>query len=159
MPIPRRATWQSGRNAACEFSAITGCCRGANVQSLPTTDRQATSIFISAFRPLCQVALLFSLILLASCGTTSTTLPTETTAVTKTLLVSQQFGRFQDAVAISTDQFGNTYVVDRGGPSIIKYSELGDSLGVISGFGRDQYQFDMPTDIEARLTNSILIAD
>ncbi len=99
------------------------------------------------------------LLFLTSCATTSTTPLTETTAVTKTLLVSQQFGRFQDAVAISTDQFGNTYVVDRGAPSVIKYNELGDSLGVISGFGREQYQFDMPSDIDARLTNSILIAD
>jgi hypothetical protein len=99
------------------------------------------------------------LLLLASCATTSTTPFAETTEVTKSLLVSQQFGRFQDAVALSTDQFGNTYVIDRGAPAIIKYNERGDSLGVISGFGREQYQFDMPSDIDARLTNSILIAD
>jgi hypothetical protein len=103
--------------------------------------------------------LLLALLLLTSCATTTTSTVSETTAVTKTLLVSQTFGRFQDAVAISTDQFGNTYVVDRGGPAVIKYNERGDSLGVISGFGREQYQFDMPSDIDARLTNSILIAD
>jgi hypothetical protein len=102
---------------------------------------------------------IFALLLLASCATTSTTPPIENTAVTKTLLISQHFGRFQDAVALSTDQFGNTYVVDRAGPSIIKYSEAGDSLGVISGFGREQYQFDGPQDVDARMTNTILIAD
>lgn len=98
-------------------------------------------------------------ILLSSCATTSPSSLTEITAVTKTLLISQQFGRFQDAVAISTDQFGNTYVVDRGGPSVIKYNEKGDSLGVISGFGREQYQFDGPQDVDARMTNTILITD
>jgi hypothetical protein len=102
---------------------------------------------------------IFALLLLASCATTSTTPPVENTAVTKTLLISQHFGRFQDAVAISTDQFGNTYVVDKGGPSVVKYGEKGDSLGVISGFGREQYQFDLPLDVDARLTNVIFIAD
>lgn len=102
---------------------------------------------------------LLSLILLAGCATISTTTLVETTGVTKRFLISQEFGRFQDAVALSTDQFGNTYVLDRGAPSVIKYSDRGDSLGVISGFGREQYQFDMPSDIDARLTNSILIAD
>jgi hypothetical protein len=102
---------------------------------------------------------LLALLLLCSCATTSSTPPIENTAVTKTLLVSQEYGRFQDPVALSTDQFGNTYVVDRAGPSIIKYTEAGDSLGVISGFGRAHYQFDGPVDIDARMTNTILIAD
>lgn len=100
-----------------------------------------------------------ALVLLASCASTSTSTLTENTSVTQTLLSSQQFGRFQDAVAISVDQFGNTYVVDRAGPSVIKYNEAGDSLGVISGFGREQYQFDGPQDVDARLTNTIFIAD
>jgi hypothetical protein len=98
-------------------------------------------------------------LLVSSCATTSSSTLTEITKVTQTFLVSQQFGRFQDAVSLSTDQFGNTYVVDRAGPSVIKYGELGDSLGVISGFGRDHYQFDGPQDVDARMTNTILIAD
>ncbi|HET6513235.1 MAG TPA: hypothetical protein VFH43_13665, partial [Candidatus Kapabacteria bacterium] len=109
----------------------------------------ASTMFGAAFWPRFHVAVqVVALAMLSSCATTSTTPSRETDAVTKTLLISQTFGRFQDAVAISTDQLGNTYVVDRSGPSIIKYAPNGDSLGVISGFGRDQYQFDAPNDID-----------
>lgn len=94
-----------------------------------------------------------------SCAPTQQLPTNEIATVTNTLLISSSVGRFADAVAVSTDQFGNLYVLDRGAPSIIKFSPVGDSLGVISGFGRDHYQFDMPTDVDARLSNFLYVAD
>ncbi len=60
---------------------------------------------------------------------------------------------------MSADQFGNIYVVEPSANSIIKISQKGDSLHEVSGFGADHYQFNGPSDVDAHLTNAVLIAD
>jgi DNA-binding beta-propeller fold protein YncE len=66
---------------------------------------------------------------------------------------------FQNATAAAADQFQNVYVIESSGNSLIKLSSNGDSLRAVSGFGSGQYQFNGPVDIDARLTNSVFIAD
>ena len=66
---------------------------------------------------------------------------------------------FHDAVAADIDQFQNVYVVESKEHRVIKLSPKGDSLREVSGFGQDHYQFNGPSDVDARLTNRVFIAD
>ena len=74
-------------------------------------------------------------------------------------MVEREFGIFSDARAISIDAFGNIYILDAAAPGIYKYSNKGDSLRSVLGFGSGHNQFDSPRDIDATLTNSVAVAD
>lgn len=76
-----------------------------------------------------------------------------------TLKVEREFGNFSDGRAISIDAFGNIYILDAAAPGIYKYSNSGDSLRSVLGFGSGHNQFDSPHDIDATLTNSVVVAD
>lgn len=73
--------------------------------------------------------------------------------------IISKFGSFKDAVAVSQDNFGNVYVLDAGRPGVIKFNSQGDSVESVIGFGRGGAEFDHPSDIDASLTNSILVSD
>lgn len=76
-----------------------------------------------------------------------------------TLKVQREFGNFSDARSVSIDAFENIYILDAGAPGVYKFSNNGDSLRSVLGFGSGHNQFDSPSDIDATLTNSVAIAD
>jgi hypothetical protein len=69
------------------------------------------------------------------------------------------FGNFSDAAAVSRDQIGNTYVIDRASSALLKFGVAFDSLRSVSGYGSDHFQFDQPVDVDARQSNNIFVAD
>jgi len=75
------------------------------------------------------------------------------------LVTTKVLRHFQNATSAAADQFQNVYVIEANTNSLIKLSPTGDSLCAVSGFGSGQYQFNGPVDIDARLTNSVFIAD
>ena len=79
--------------------------------------------------------------------------------VTGEVISVKMLRSFHDASSISLDQFLNLYVVESSTNTVIKLSPNGDSLRSVSGFGADHNQFNGPIDLDARLTNAILIAD
>ncbi len=79
--------------------------------------------------------------------------------INRELVTAKMLRSFQDATAISADQFLNVYVVESSLNFIIKLSPKGDSLHTISGYGSDHYQFNGPSGIDARITNSVFISD
>ncbi len=83
----------------------------------------------------------------------------ETTPILAELIPVKLLRPFQNATALSIDQFLNVYVVESSANSVIKLSRNGDSLREVSGFGSDHYQFNGPSDVDAHLTNAIFIAD
>ncbi|MEP7234210.1 MAG: hypothetical protein ABI778_02830 [Ignavibacteriota bacterium] len=100
------------------------------------------------------------LFLLNSCVTTqSASKIFERDLFVGSLEAEKQFGNFADAQSLSIDAFGNIYVVDRGSPGVYKFNPQGDSLRSVVGFGKDHDQFDGPGDIDASLTNSVVVAD
>ena len=80
-------------------------------------------------------------------------------SVTAEIAVTKFARPFTDASAISLDQFLYIYVADRATNTVLKLSPYGDSVRVVSGFGSDHYQFNGPVDVDARLTNTVFIAD
>src|SRR5665213_2115411 len=102
----------------------------------------------------------WSLVLMFLAGCASGPHTTETSApITGELVPEKILRSFHDASAMSVDQFLNVYVVESSSNAILKLSPNGDSLREVSGFGADHYQFNGPSDIDARLTNSIFISD
>ncbi len=79
--------------------------------------------------------------------------------ITATITALAMHHDFRDATAMSTDQFGNAYIVESSNNSIVKISIKGDSLHSLSGFGDDHYQFNDPSGIDAHLTNAIFVSD
>jgi hypothetical protein len=75
------------------------------------------------------------------------------------LILVTMFGRFFAASDIDMDIEGNSYVVDRQGNMLVKYSARGDSLRAVSGFGGGSLQFDGPVAVYARRGNDVFVAD
>ncbi|HYM20115.1 MAG TPA: NHL repeat-containing protein [Candidatus Kapabacteria bacterium] len=75
------------------------------------------------------------------------------------LTSDRTFGHFSDASSFSFDGFGNIYVADNAAQGIYKFSPDGDSLRAVFGTGSAHGQFDSPSDIDALLTNSVVVAD
>jgi hypothetical protein len=101
----------------------------------------------------------FAVIAIAGCARVQSNSSQRFSPVTGTLVLEKEFGKFTDAVAISIDQFGNSYVVDRGASAITKFNAAGDSIRAVSGVGRGQNQFDAPSDVYARFSNFVFVAD
>ncbi len=75
------------------------------------------------------------------------------------VLLFPVFGNFIDASAISIDQSGNIFILDKGAHSFYKYSAKGDSLFAFGGKGWNTTQLDLPNDIWAKNGLDIFIAD
>lgn len=65
---------------------------------------------------------------------------------------------FSDAVAIDIDLEGHLYIVDYGRHQLLKYSQKGELLKQIGGYGNGTGQFDGPRDVNASGLN-IFVAD
>ncbi|MFI5202279.1 MAG: NHL repeat-containing protein [Candidatus Kapaibacterium sp.] len=103
---------------------------------------------------------LLCLVLLALAGCAAGPRTTgEAAQVTADLVLVKTLRGFNDANAMSVDQFRYVYIVETSANSVIKVSPNGDSLREVSGFGADHYQFNGPSDIDAHLTNSVFISD
>ena len=99
-------------------------------------------------------------LLLASCsGSHSSSKGFTTDSFIGKLSAVKTIGNFIDAQAFSIDAFGNIYIVDAGGPGIVKFNQHGDSVRSIVALGREHDQFDGPMDVDASLTNSVAVAD
>jgi len=61
--------------------------------------------------------------------------------------------------SISVDPNGNIFIADTGNNRILKFSEDGDFLKAIGGFGWGKEQFDFPIDINAQSALDVFIAD
>ncbi len=79
--------------------------------------------------------------------------------ITAELVPTKLVHSFHDASAVSFDQFLNFYVVEPSSNSVMKFSASGDSIRCVSGFGSEHNQFNSPVDVDARLTNTVFIAD
>ena len=99
------------------------------------------------------------LLLLCACAPAPRTTLVTNNQVTATLAAQSSLRFPGEITALSLDAFGNLFVLDRAHAALIEYSKTGDSLRSISGLGRDHYNFDLPTGVDARLTNSIFVAD
>jgi DNA-binding beta-propeller fold protein YncE len=69
------------------------------------------------------------------------------------------FGTFELAAAISVDNAGNIFVLDKVKNSFQKFSIHGDSLGEFGSIGWGNLQFDSPRDIWVKNSLDIFVAD
>jgi len=75
------------------------------------------------------------------------------------ILLLPVFGHFIDATALSIDQNGNIFVLDKGAHAFYKFSSRGDSLFAFGGKGWNTNQLDTPCDIWAKNGLDIFVAD
>ncbi len=66
---------------------------------------------------------------------------------------------FVEAVAIDIDFGSNIYIVDRGRHQLLKFTDDGDFIQQVGGFGSNAEQFDAPNDVFAHTTLDVFIAD
>jgi len=69
------------------------------------------------------------------------------------------FGAFQQAIAISVDNAGNIFILDKANHSVQKFSSSGDSLAQFGSMGWGNLQFDSPRDIWVKNGLDIFVAD
>ena len=100
------------------------------------------------------------LVMLALCGcAASHSQKDDATATSEEFVALGIIHRFHDASALSEDRFNNLYVMEASSNSVIKLSPQGDSIRATGGIGSEHNQFNNPIDIDARMTNTVFIAD
>ena len=94
-----------------------------------------------------------------SCAPVPTLDEVATDRVTATLQFDSACKHFTDAASLGSDHLGDLFVVDRGASALIEYDLRFDSIRSVIGLGRDHFQFDHPTDVDARQANNVFVAD
>jgi hypothetical protein len=75
------------------------------------------------------------------------------------LSITRTFGHFVDARMLNSDPLGEIYVVDRAKSGVVKFNKDLDSGLAVAGIGHEHRQFDEPSWLDARQSNSLAIAD
>ncbi len=74
------------------------------------------------------------------------------------LLLTSEFGKFENASAFSVTDNGFIFVADSYSNEIFKFDTLGNLIRFIGGYGWEESQFDEPADIFANTLN-VYVAD
>ncbi|MDT8322821.1 MAG: NHL repeat-containing protein [Bacteroidota bacterium] len=86
--------------------------------------------------------------------------PQESAATAPRPMIEEyRFGNFTDATALSVDQFGHVYIVDKGDATVRKFDMRGKLAAEVGGAGWEDTQFDRPSGIDARLGLAVYVAD